>query len=644
MILIFGGTTEGRSAVKVAEEGAKEGTKEGAKEEKEEKKAQGEQGEKEAQEEKKAQGAQEEAGEKPVAGGSFYLYSTLGATQEVATPHGERLTGALTAEAVAELCRRRGVRLIIDAAHPFAEGLHRTVAQAAAACALPVIRYERRPVRLADDAPVVWCDDYADAVRRLEAAGVERLLALSGVRTIPKLKAFWQRHETWFRVLDRAESAAEAVRCGFPGERLLFFNPDTDEETLWRAVRPDAVLTKESGETGYFPRKVEAAQRLGIPLYAVRRPALPEWFHRVYTEAGLRRRIEELLPGWFPLRSGYTTGTCATVAACAALRLLVADERCERMGVTLPGGEEALLPVEDYGSGDGWAEAAVRKCAGDDPDVTNGCLVRVRVALNGRKEVHFLQGEGVGRVTLPGLGLAVGEPAVNPVPRRMIRENFAAMGVAGADVTVSVEGGAELALKTFNPKLGIEGGISIIGTTGIVRPFSNEAFAASIVREIDVAWAVGCRHLIINSGAKSENCLRRAFPSLCPQAFVHYGNFIGETLRAAAAKGFPRVTMGLMLGKAVKLAEGHLDTHSHKVTMNREFLKALAREAGCPAGTEACIDRLNLARELWTALPAEALRRFAAGVLRACHTHCDPLLGAGRLDILLISEEGAIFR
>ena len=138
------------------------------------------------------------------------------------------------------------------------------------------------------------------------------------------------------------------------------------------------------------------------------------------------------------------------------------------------------------------ASATVRKDAGDDPDVTNGCAITARVELNDCGAIRFLQGEGVGRVTLPGLGLAVGEPAVNPAPRRMIAENFAAMGVTGADVEISVENGAALAEKTFNPRVGVVGGISIIGTSGIVRPFSNEAFIRSIEQSVEVARAVGC--------------------------------------------------------------------------------------------------------------------------------------------------------
>jgi cobalt-precorrin-5B (C1)-methyltransferase len=597
MILVFGGTTEGRAALKVLE-----------------------------------------------GSGRPYLYSTLGASQDVATPGGRRLTGALTAAGAAELCRREGVRLIVDAAHPFAEGVHATAAWASAACGIPVVRYDRREV--ADTVGVVWCDDWADASTRLEAAGVRRLLALTGVRTIPKLRPFWERRPTLFRVLDRPESIAEAAGYGFPPERLIYYNTGESEMEVMRRVAPDAVLTKESGPSGGFPEKIAAARALNIPIYAVRRPAAPHNPHTVYTETGLRRRVEELLPGYFPLRSGYTTGTCATVAAVAALRGLLAKEVLKEVEVTLPGGERVALPVAEMtpDNGGGTGSATVIKEAGDDPDVTNGCRITARVSLTTNGGVRFLQGEGVGRVTLPGLGLEVGEPAINPVPRQMIRDNFAALAphISGADVTISVEGGAELAARTFNPKLGIEGGISIIGTSGIVSPFSDAAFIEAIEREIAVAWAVGCRELVINSGAKSESVVRGRFPELPPQAFVHYGNAIGQTLAAAARAGFPKVTMGLMIGKAVKLAGGRLDTHSRESTMNREFLKTLAADAGCTPTAGAAIDSLTLARELWTVLSGADRARFMPALLAACHTHCAPLLPDGKLSILLIDETGRI--
>lgn len=480
-------------------------------------------------------------------------------------------------------------------------------------------------------------------MRRMEHDGVRRLLALTGVKTIRRLAPFWERHYCRFRILQRRESLREAMEAGLRQHQILFYDPPCDEVELLRRESPDAVLTKESGTSGGLREKIDAARTLGIPIYVIERPPLPDRFRTVYTEAGLRRAVDELLPNFFQLRSGYTTGTCATAAAVAALELLLTGRAVGAVTVELPGGDPARLQVVASASEGDVARATVRKEAGDDPDVTNGCLITAEVARNGLEEIRFLQGEGVGRVTLPGLGIAVGEPAVNPVPRRMIVENFARRGVRGADVRISVAGGAELALKTFNPRLGIVGGISIIGTSGIVRPFSNEAFVASVERAVGVARAVGCGRLVLNSGARSERWLRGRFADLSPQAFVQYGNFVGEALDAAARHGFRDVTVGVMIGKAVKLAEGHLDTHSRRVTLNRRFLTELAAAAGCSGAALGTIGSLTLARELWERLDGEDCRRLMRAVVDRCREHCAPLLPDGRLQVLLISEDGTIF-
>jgi cobalt-precorrin-5B (C1)-methyltransferase len=207
-------------------------------------------------------------------------------------------------------------------------------------------------------------------------------------------------------------------------------------------------------------------------------------------------------------------------------------------------------------------------------------------------------------------------------------------------ITISVPGGEEIARRTFNPRLGIEGGISIIGVSGIVKPFSEEAFIDSIRKCMTVAQASGTDRVVINSGAKSERFLRARYPDLPAQAFVQYGNYIGETLKMAADLAIPNVTLGVMLGKAVKLAEGHLDTHSRRATMNLDFVRQLLREADCDID----ISDITLARELWDRLPAADSRdRFVQVVIAHCAEHCRPLLSDGELEILLIDDDGNIF-
>lgn len=593
MILILGGTTEGRTAVKVADEAGKP-----------------------------------------------YFYSTKGEWQEIQCKHGIRITGGMDTEKMESFCRQNNIRLLVDAAHPFASQLHRTVDETSRTLHLPVIRFERKyPPRTEN---IIWCEDYADAIYRLEKAGTDRLLALTGVQTIGKLRPYWEKHTCWFRVLERETSITLAQEQGFPKGNLVFYHAGESEALLLETLHPQAILTKESGESGGFSEKVKAAQAAKIPVFAIKRPPLPRHFMIVTGEYGLRKQIEKNIPAFYPLRSGYTTGTCATAAAKAALTALILGEEQKMISFRLPDDEEMTLPVAHTEIEKNSATCTVVKDAGDDPDVTHGASIVVTVSFSNHPDIRFLQGEGVGRVTLPGLGLEIGEPAINRIPRQMIMKELSALYDKGLDVTISVPGGKELAQRTFNPKLGIVDGISIIGTSGIVRPFSSEAFVEAIRREVEVCVAVGSSRLIINSGAKSERFVKKEYPGLPAQAFVHYGNFIGETLKIAAKLKVPLVTLGIMIGKAVKLAEGNLDTHSKKVVMNKEFLRQVAMEAGCSPDVESMIEKLTLARELWTLLSEEDSGKFFPCLLEHCFAHCVPLLPEGKLTILLIDEEGNI--
>ena len=593
MILIFGGTTEGRTAVKVLDEA-----------------------------------------------GSPYYYSTRGNAQQIECKHGTRVAGGMDCDAMTEFCSTHNIRLIIDAAHPFASLLHTTVATVSEQLDLPVIRLERRyPPR---DESLVWCDTFDDAIDYLESHEIRDLLALSGVQTITKLQRYWKKHPCHFRVLDRDDSREIARRAGFAAENLLFWQEGQDELTLFRQLRPGAILTKESGESGYYEEKITAARQLGIPVIVIRRPSLPDSFYVVNGEHGLRYRVERLLPGFYPLRSGFTTGSCATAATRAALEGLLSRIPQHSATITLPDGETVTLPVSSCTFTKDSCTCGVIKDAGDDPDVTNGYTVLSTVSLTTRPGIQFLPGEGVGTITLPGIGIPVGEPAINQTPRRMITNEIEQLlhshGLhSGVSVRISVPGGSELAKKTFNPRLGITGGISIIGTSGIVRPFSSEAFVNSIRKEIQVARALGCPSIVINSGAKSENYLRSRFPDLPAQAFIHYGNYIGDTLRLADEEGITHITMGIMIGKAVKLAEGHLDTHSRNVVMNRDFIIALADESHCPPANIARVAEITLARELWE-LFADTPAFFTLLVDR-CMAVCRPLLPHATLEIMLVPEQ-----
>ena len=561
--------------------------------------------------------------------GAAYYYSTRSDTQDIQLVHGIRLTGSMTAPDMIAFCREHDIRLIIDAAHPFAEDLHHNIVRVAENLGIAVIRYDR--IYPPHDEDLIWCKDYDDAINQLKVHEINRLLALTGVNTIAKLRNFWESHECWFRILNRDESLVGAQKAGFPTDHLVYYEKD-DTALLIERLQPQAIITKESGTSGGFAEKVEAARQAGIKIFVVERPDYPMaddvTVGHVNGPHGLRRAVEKLLPEFYPLHSGLTTGTCATAAAIAATILMTTGETPSYVPVVLPDGETIDVDVT-YSDG----YASVFKQAGDDPDVTNGIEIRAHVEPSDHFEI--LGGEGVGRFTVPGFDFPPGEAAINKAPRQMMRDNIK----GNVSITISVPQGAEIARRTFNPRLGIEGGISIIGVSGIVKPFSEEAFVASIRKCMQVAKASGSDRVVINSGGKSERFVKAQYTDLPQQAFVEYGNYIGDTLTIANELDIKNVTMGVMLGKAVKLAAGNLDTHSRHTTMDKDFITGMLQEAGINID----ISDLTLARELWERIPQERLQDFATVVINHCAHYCAPLLPKGMLTILLIDDNGKIY-
>ncbi|GAA2258850.1 cobalt-precorrin-5B (C(1))-methyltransferase [Streptomyces amakusaensis] len=286
------------------------------------------------------------------------------------------------------------------------------------------------------------------------------------------------------------------------------------------------------------------------------------------------------------LRPGWTTGACATAAATAAYTALLTRSFPDPVTITLPKGQTPSFALaKEELTADGRAMAAVVKDAGDDPDVTHGALVRATVrVLPAGSGVVFRAGPGVGTVTLPGLPLEVGEPAINPVPRQMMREHMALVAKAhggGGDVeiTVSVDHGEEIARSTWNPRLGILGGLSILGTTGVVVPYSCSAWIDSIRRGVDVALAAGHSHLAACTGSTSEKTVVAEY-GLPEIALLDMGDFAGAVLKYVRRHPVGRLTVCGGFAKLSKLAAGHLDLHSARSQVDKGFLAELARRGG----------------------------------------------------------------
>ncbi|WP_163505848.1 cobalt-precorrin-5B (C(1))-methyltransferase [Fodinicola acaciae] len=346
------------------------------------------------------------------------------------------------------------------------------------------------------------------------------------------------------------------------------------------------------------------------------------------------------------LRHGWTTGACATAAATAAYTALLTGDFPDSVRITLPRGQQPAFALARESLRPGEASAAIVKDAGDDPDVTHGAVIGATVRPGG-SGVTFRAGPGVGTVTKPGLPLDVGEPAINPVPRRMIREHLgkvAALYGGSGDVVVevSVDDGEEIARRTWNPRLGILGGLSILGTTGIVVPYSCSAWIDSIRRGIDVARAAGRRHVAGCTGSTSERVAAELY-RLPDDALLDMGDFAGAVLKYLRRHPVPRLTIAGGIGKLSKLADGHLDLHSGRSQVSPDFLATLVASAG---GSQDLVEQVRAANTALGALQicqkaglplgdlvADGARTVAQSVLREA-----PVV----VDVVVIDRAGVI--
>ena len=278
------------------------------------------------------------------------------------------------------------------------------------------------------------------------------------------------------------------------------------------------------------------------------------------------------------------------------------QRKTESADVVLPRGETVRIPLHSCKFGPDWARCSVIKDGGDDPDVTHGAEIVTKVSLAETRDIAIDGGQGVGIVTKPGLGLEIGKPAINPVPQRMIRENLARAGgqllaKRGVRIVISVPKGKELGPKTDNPRLGILGGISILGTSGIVVPFSTASFAASIRQNIDVALAMGDSRIVLTTGGRSEEFARKVI-DLPDHCFVQMGDFAGYAMQQSAKKSVSHVTVAGFIGKMAKLAKGTKQTHVKGSKVDMKFLAGIASECGADAAVLGRIRAANTARHV----------------------------------------------
>ncbi len=345
------------------------------------------------------------------------------------------------------------------------------------------------------------------------------------------------------------------------------------------------------------------------------------------------------------LRRGWTTGACATAATAAAWRALLTGVFPKTVTIRLPRGQLVEFDLFSTELGDGFARTSVIKDAGDDPDVTHQAEIIAEVR-HGDPEtgVRFRAGTGVGTVTMAGLPLEVGEPAINPVPRQMMEttvQEIAAEFAANGDVeiTLSIPGGEKLAGKTMNGRLGILGGLSILGTTGIVIPFSCSSWIHSIHRGIDVACAANLGHIAAATGSTSEAAVRKKF-NLSEQGLIDMGDFAGGLLKYLRKHPVPRLTLAGGFGKLGKLAQGHLDLHSSRSRLDMDHLAAMAKDAGADRDLIAAIRAANTGLEALQLCQKAGVPVARQVAVRAREVAMAALAGDTEVDVLVYDREG----
>ena len=326
------------------------------------------------------------------------------------------------------------------------------------------------------------------------------------------------------------------------------------------------------------------------------------------------------------LRTGFTTGACAAAAARAATLACIGGIRLSKVETVLPNGAEHVFVLQRCEPVQSSWVASIIKDAGDDPDCTHGAEIVARVTLTDSARIELRGAEGIATVTKQGLGLELGSLAITPIPRRNLLEmvngalETSPHGKLGASVELSVPGGEELSKQTLNERLGLVGGISILGTSGIVRPYSTAAFRASVVNAIDLAAAVGHRQVVLSTGGKTESRAMRMLPALADDAFIQAGDFIGTAVKSCARLRLGGIVVA-MIGKLSKMADGKHMTHAAGSSINLNLLAEIAVESGADQALASLVKGANTARHALELCLSAGLSEFGFGVCRRSASH-----------------------
>ncbi len=319
-------------------------------------------------------------------------------------------------------------------------------------------------------------------------------------------------------------------------------------------------------------------------------------------------------------RTGFTTGACAAASAKAATRYLVTGKKLSEIETTLPNRKTVTFSLERCEKEDDVVTTSIIKDAGDDPDCTHGAEITTTVRLTEEEGITLINGEGVGKITKLGLGLDIGGPSITPIPRKniseMVLEELPFKQYKGAQVIISVPDGEKRANKTISRRLGIINGISILGTTGIVKPYSTAAFKASVVQEINVAYAQGIRELVFTTGSRTEKFAMDLFPVFKEESFIQAGDFIGAALKSAARTSIKLVHIVGMIGKLSKMADGKMQTHVAGSKVNMDLLARLAEDAGTDASICEQIKGAITARRVIELIQGANIKGFEARLCR----------------------------